>query len=501
MEYDITRRTVFSTASEYKNLYSWFFQEYDASGSAVGLPQIPWAYSLYFDATKLTYRHSVKKVINWSEQTADETPAASVEENDSFYAQLRPNRSSRRSTVRYSFFGTDRVIEDISIQVETTDGEEQCSVWGCPRYTYEWDFEYVTQQDCLVFKISLTREKYDRLRHLVASEPKSQIVLRLNAVPGFYSEWSPSIRTAYVKVLANCEDQNVELPQGLAFEPPRLGDVKEFELTYTSTTDCVIKAEDRSNNLEDYINSEDIEVINDNRFSAEIPDSIRSHNIYSTISSSGGIVGILDIRSHRLYRLLAFPLFLIFFVTSLLIPIASVAYAFSLSYETWVRIVVAVGVMELAVIVLQVITAIFNYLFDKVFFFIIDPIPTEGRSAEQALAVAKQGDACRLLLKMNRPRAWTTFDTEQLLRTNSIVSRILYSKSIRNNITNAILSLRTAEADGVDLANDSYEVQRRINSVLLAQSWHQKLFMSQNLTIAMLRYVIFIVTLTYYLAG
>lgn len=501
MEYDITRRTVFSNESEYKNLYSWFFQEYDESGSAVGLPQIPWAWSLYFDATKLTHRHSIKKDIDWSAQTGDDTPPASVRASDSFYAQLRPNRSGRHSTVKYSFFGSDRVIEDISLQVEVTDGEEQCSVWGCPRYTSEWDFEDITQQDCLVFTISLSKEKYDRLRDLVTREPHLQIVLRLNGVTGFYSGWSPSIRTTDVKVLANIGDQRIELPKGLTFDPPTLGDVTEFELTYTTTKDCAAKSRDRFSDFEGSIESDDLEDTNDDRFGVVTPDSPQPRNAALAISSSGGIFGILDMRSHRLYRLLSFPLFLIVLIISLLIPIASVAYAFSLSYESWVRVLIAIGIMELAMIALQIIAAGINYLFDKTFFFFVDPIPTEGRSAEQAIAVAKQGDAFRLLLKMTHPSTWTTFDTEKLLRTNSMISRIFYSKKIRSNITKIIMSLRKAETDGIDLVNDSYEVQRRVSSVELAQSWHQRLFMSQYLTIGVLRYLIFIVTLIYLFNG
>jgi hypothetical protein len=39
--------------------------------------------------------------------------------------------------------------------------------------------------------------------------------IRLTGVSGFYSEWSPSIRTDSIKILANAKDQNLENPEGL----------------------------------------------------------------------------------------------------------------------------------------------------------------------------------------------------------------------------------------------------------------------------------------------
>ena len=56
--------------------------------------------------------------------------------------------------------------------------------------------------------------------------------VRLKGVSGFYSEWSPSIRTDRIKILANSKDQRLQNPEQLAFDPPALGYVQEFQISF-----------------------------------------------------------------------------------------------------------------------------------------------------------------------------------------------------------------------------------------------------------------------------
>jgi hypothetical protein len=57
-----------------------------------------------------------------------------------------------------------------------------------------------------------------------------EIILSVGSVAGFYSEWSPSISTRDVKVLATGSEQKITLPRGFKFDPPRLGHVGKAEL-------------------------------------------------------------------------------------------------------------------------------------------------------------------------------------------------------------------------------------------------------------------------------
>ena len=55
--------------------------------------------------------------------------------------------------------------------------------------------------------------------------------IRLRGVSGFYSEWSPSIRTNNVKVLTASKEQVIITEGSCEITPPRLGDVDEFDMT------------------------------------------------------------------------------------------------------------------------------------------------------------------------------------------------------------------------------------------------------------------------------
>lgn len=64
----------------------------------------------------------------------------------------------------------------------------------------------------------------------IADGSADEVILGLNKVSGFYSEWSPDVFARDFKILANGDEQKVDLPVGLQFEPPRLGSIGEAQL-------------------------------------------------------------------------------------------------------------------------------------------------------------------------------------------------------------------------------------------------------------------------------
>jgi hypothetical protein len=68
------------------------------------------------------------------------------------------------------------------------------------------------------------------------------LILSVGSVDGFYSEWSPSISTRKVKVLTKGSKQEITLPPGHQFEPPRLGHVGEAELYLNRRLEFVKRA-------------------------------------------------------------------------------------------------------------------------------------------------------------------------------------------------------------------------------------------------------------------
>jgi hypothetical protein len=72
MDYHIDRRVILNQDSEFKNLYKWSLQEFDADGKKLGSDQIPWNWHLYFTASELTVSDTITLEPNYrhaSEET------------------------------------------------------------------------------------------------------------------------------------------------------------------------------------------------------------------------------------------------------------------------------------------------------------------------------------------------------------------------------------------------------------------------------------------------
>jgi hypothetical protein len=73
-------------------------------------------------------------------------------------------------------------------------------------------------------------DTFDHYAAKIAHGLVDEIILSVKSVAGFYSDWSPLTSTGHVKVLTRGNEQNISLPAGLQFEPPRLGDVGDLKL-------------------------------------------------------------------------------------------------------------------------------------------------------------------------------------------------------------------------------------------------------------------------------
>ncbi len=237
MEYRLDNHVVLSTEREHGNLYSWSIKEFDKNGKQIGGDQIPWDWSLRFEVIELIPTCNIQ--INSADEDQAETSKAELSEY--LYGKLRPSAESRRAG-RYSMFGTQREISEFGLFIyKATDGEDRCRLWGSASYTSEWDFEDLTEQDSVQMYVYLSPEKFDQLMKFVKFPRPTGAEIRLTGVSGFYSEWSPSIRTDSIKILANAKDQRLENPQSLAFEPPILGYVKKFDLIMQQKYPLILK--------------------------------------------------------------------------------------------------------------------------------------------------------------------------------------------------------------------------------------------------------------------
>ncbi|MGX9424094.1 MULTISPECIES: hypothetical protein [Bradyrhizobium] len=233
MEYHIDNRVVLSTEREHKSLYSWSIKEFDENGKQIGGDQIPWEWGLNFEVVELTSTYGVEIKAGGDMLDEENSRNQTVEIAEALHGKLRPSMEMRKAGL-YSLFGTQRRIEHFGLFIYKAAGDvrESCRLWGSPSYTSDWDFQDVTQPDSVQIYIYLSPEKFDQVMTLVKLPVATSGAVRLKGVSGFYSEWSPSIRTDRIKILANSKDQGLQNPEQLAFDPPALGYVQEFQISF-----------------------------------------------------------------------------------------------------------------------------------------------------------------------------------------------------------------------------------------------------------------------------
>jgi hypothetical protein len=224
------------TEPEHKSLYSWAISEIDAQGQQIGRDQIPWDWTLRFTAASCVLGENIE-IKSQSRIEKTPLPLNEVAQHEVIRVRLRPGGPQddddylRQTT--FSMFGTDRVIKSFQLDIHPIANpaeQESCSAWGTVSCTTEIDFRNETTDDCIVFYLFVKPDTFARYAAKIADGSVDEMILSVGSVAGFYSEWSPSISTRQVKVLTKGGEQNVTLPAGLPFEPPRLGDVGTAEL-------------------------------------------------------------------------------------------------------------------------------------------------------------------------------------------------------------------------------------------------------------------------------
>lgn len=238
MDFHVDRSLRLNTKSEHASLYTWSVAEVDEHGAQVGQDQIPWPWRLYFTAVSLVLSDSIEIKKPYAEEGE---PPVEVSQRRVIRAKLRPGDPrhdgifSRQTT--YQMFGVNRVIKDFQLDIMPLADpaeSESCTAWGSVSYTAETDFREETTEDCLVFYLMVKPETFDSYARRIADATADEVILSVGQVSGFYSEWSPSISTRDVKVLTSGEEHAVPAPEGVEFNPPRLGDIGEAEL-YVNT--------------------------------------------------------------------------------------------------------------------------------------------------------------------------------------------------------------------------------------------------------------------------
>lgn len=257
MDYNLDNKVKLAKESEYPSLYAWSLQEFENNGKKIGADHVPWAWSIYFDASNLKSHFTNEINQDFSESDKQDVAVGSTNSSEIITASLRPQS---KGLIAYSMFGTQRKVNNFALSIhKLADGKtEQSMVWGSVSYNHEWDFQDLTEEDSIGFELQLSPEKFNKILNLINLSNANKLVVRLSRVHGFYSPWSPSIRTHQIKILANINDQKVEIPEDCKVNPPVLGFIGEFYISISQNHQLVSMVSEDGKETE-YQNSNEAE--------------------------------------------------------------------------------------------------------------------------------------------------------------------------------------------------------------------------------------------------
>jgi hypothetical protein len=196
------------------------------------------------------------------------------------------------------------------------------------------------------------------------------------------------------------------------------------------------------------------------------------------------LFGMLDYRAHKLFRLLRFPLAIIFKLAVFAGIATSIIIAQNTSYTTVVKIVLAYVVFEVLTAVIGVVYSAVLWMFKRGFFWLIDVIPAHGSTPEEARAIAEGGRAVELGLKFERDIAnWTPEDTYEFVSLMNWRARLFFGGKLRIRSQRTATELKRIFEDTGKTPNDLgitrvTEVRKQVPSGDV--SWFETAIVSQN---------------------
>jgi hypothetical protein len=126
--------------------------------------------------------------------------------------------------------------------------------------------------------------------------------------------------------------------------------------------------------------------------------------------------GMLDYRAHKLFWLVMAPFRVISLLTLWGIVFVAISIALSTAYSPLAQIVIAYVLMELIALLAFGVFLIFEATVSKVFFWLVDVVPSKGEDFDEAREIVKSG----LLLWLGKKwrtdiENWTHQDARDLV--------------------------------------------------------------------------------------
>jgi hypothetical protein len=234
MEYKLEHKIRLNSEPKHKALYGWCLNEIDEDGKQIDRDLVPWYWSLYFTASSLRLvRETCIEIKSKDESTFSSESSQSTRIIGTLHSGYPMYGDELWYKVSFSFMGTDRKFSRFNLTISPNKSGEQdlCEVVAIPSYETEIDSRNIIEDDYLGFEVSLNIKLFDDLVRAIESNSADAVTMRVRMVRGFYSDWSPSNNTAFIKVLTN--DVKIEGIEDGKFVPPTTCIAKEFSITFS----------------------------------------------------------------------------------------------------------------------------------------------------------------------------------------------------------------------------------------------------------------------------
>lgn len=239
MDYLLERKIKVSTESEFEILYKWSLIEVDDNNVKTNGDWVPFTWRLWFTATSVGVH--TKLSIEDNQKNEED-----IDKHKSTSAQIKcisgklvsgyvRDGSELQGKVRYSMFGTSRIVTEFNLSIKEADEDEieGCTLYAFPSYKFEGaELQTEIEPDCIGFDVRVSKNKLSELVSLIESKAVNNVGLNVSGVDGIYSHWTPTIVTSTAKVLSR--DHDVVNKEDVDIEIPYVWNVREFNLTFSS---------------------------------------------------------------------------------------------------------------------------------------------------------------------------------------------------------------------------------------------------------------------------
>jgi hypothetical protein len=239
MDYKLERKIRLNESPKHQSLYGWCLNEIGEDGKSQG-DEVTWPWSFSFTSASLRLHRGIEvKCVERDAKSVETSNSRSITAD--LFSGICTDGENLKDRVNFKMFGTDRSIEKFDLCILPVDSveEEGCSIYASPSYDYEVDFKHGTTDDTVVINLNINKEKFDEFAKAIELKSVDFIGVRVGGISGFYSHWSPSISTGYIKVLT--EYHQVEGSDTSQVQIFRAGNVNDFSISLHTINELNIK--------------------------------------------------------------------------------------------------------------------------------------------------------------------------------------------------------------------------------------------------------------------